>query len=251
MPAPLIPLALAAAQTITGFINKGKAKKTAEELEATRPKYQINNLFQDDLDLSESELANGGLSSRAETAYNNLNNQQFSSSLDAILKSGGSVNNIADVFGENEEGRQRLALLNDQARVGHIERLMRSRRAMAEQEDKKFEFNEWRPWADKARANADARTGADEQIWGGLKSGAATGMQWWDQENQNKQFEKYLKTFSAANNSVPSSVGEIPISMGSSYDMEKGNQLDLNTPGFNPNGGGGNPNPWNWYNPNG
>jgi hypothetical protein len=40
-----------------------------------------------------------------------------------------------------------------------------------------FQFNEWAPWSDKAQANAKARQGAEDMIWGGLQTaaGAANG----------------------------------------------------------------------------
>lgn len=168
-----ISTAINLAQTVTGFVNAAKARREAKELERSRPKYQISPLSQQELDLSESELANGGLSSTAENAYNNLNNKQFSSSLGAILRGGGSVNNVADVFGENDEGRQRLALLSDQMRLNKIRNLSIARQQMMEQQDKEFQVNEFAPWQDAKVANSQARQGAEQQIWSGL-SGAGS-----------------------------------------------------------------------------
>lgn len=187
-----IGIATGLAQTTTGIINNAKAKKEARILERTRPRYAISDLAGQDLDLAESEAASGGISARAETAYNNLNNKQFSSSLGAILKGGGSVNNVADVFGENDEGRQRLALLSDQMRLGQIDRLSRARASMMEQEDKAFEFNQWMPWADKAQANAQARQQAQQDIWGGIKTAAGVGMQAGATAFNNKRYDSFL-----------------------------------------------------------
>lgn len=183
---------LGLAKTVIGLINSGKAKKTAAELDKTRPKYKENQVYDDDLSLAESELASGGLSSKAETAYNNVNNQQFSSSLSAILKGGGSVNNVADVFGANETGRQRLAMLNDQMRLSQIDRLMRARKAKADDQEKAWQINKFAPWQDKARAVAGARKGAEDGIWSGLGTIGAAGMEWADENNQKKMFDEYL-----------------------------------------------------------
>lgn len=187
-----IGIATGLAQTTAGIINNAKAKKEAKLLARTRPKYAISDLSGQELDLAESEAASGGISARAETAYNNLNNKQFSSSLGAILKGGGSVNNVADVFGENDEGRQRLALLSDQMRLGQIDRLSRARASMMEQEDKAFLYNVDAPWKDKAQANAEARKQAQADIWGGIKTASGVGMQAAGSAYNKKQYDNAL-----------------------------------------------------------
>jgi len=190
--APIIGGILGAAETVTGIINKAKAKKEAKILERTRPQYSVDKGYGQNLSLAESNLQ--GLSDSAENAYNQLADKQFSSSLDAILKSGGTASNVADVYGQGEEGRLRLAQLNDQMRLQQVNSLMRARESMADQNDKAFEFNQWRPWADKAQANAAAREGADQQIWGGLQTLGSMGMQFADQKSQQKQYNQYFQS---------------------------------------------------------
>lgn len=179
-------------QTAVGLINSGKAKREAKELSKTRPVREISPLAQQDLDLSESELAGGGLSATAENAYNSLNNKQFSSSLSAILKGGGSVNNVADVFGGNEEGRSRLALLSDQMRMSKIQNLVRSRGQMMDEQEKNFAFNKWMPFADKSQANAQARQNAENMIWGGLGTAGAGAMNMAAGYNDANKWNQYL-----------------------------------------------------------
>lgn len=231
MPLPLIPVALGVAKTVTGLVNKGKAKREAARLKRSRPQYTIDPGFQQNLDLAESE-ASTGLSDTAENAYNQLQDKEFSSSLDAILKSGGTATNVADVYGQGQEGRLRLAQLSDQMRLSKINNLMRSREAMAEQTDKKFMYNVDSPWKDAAAANAEARRGADEQIWSGIQTVGSAGMQFMDQQNQNKQFNDYLKT-TGSNNGGGSSTST------STYQMPSRQGLVLPTssmgsPNFNP-----------------
>lgn len=197
MPIPLVAGAavqagVGAAQTVAGIINSAKTKKIAAELERNRPDYEISELAKQDLDLAESEASIGGLSSRAETAYNNLNNQQFSSSLGALLRGGGSVNNVADIFGENEEGRTRLALLSDQMRLSKIDRLMKTRDMYRDEQGKEFEFNEWRPWADKSQANSAARQQTQNQIWDGIGTVANSGMNYLGAKYNEGQYDKYF-----------------------------------------------------------
>lgn len=156
-------------QTVASLINNEKAKREGRELDRSRPDYDISPRAQEGLDLAESELASG-MSGRAETAYKDLENRQLAGSLGTILKGGGSVNNVADVFDSSGAGRLRLAQLEDQIRMQQIENLKRSREYMVDQEDKAFEFNQWMPWADKSRANAVAREQATKGIWNGLQS---------------------------------------------------------------------------------
>jgi hypothetical protein len=193
MPAPLIPIALGVAKTVTGLINKGKSKREADRLKRSRPQYSIDEGYGQNLDLAESE-ASTGLSATAENAYNQLADKQFSSSLDAILKSGGTATNVAEVYGQGEEGRLRLAQLSDEMRLNKINSVMRAREAMAEQEDKKFMYNVDAPWKDAAQANAEARRGAEDQIWSGLQTVGSAGMQFMDQQSQQKQQNDYLRT---------------------------------------------------------
>lgn len=193
MPDPIstgIGVAANVAQMVTGAINAAKTKKIAAELERNRPEYEISDLAQQDLDLAESEV--GGLSSRAETAYNNLNNQQFASSLGAILRGGGSVNNVAELYGNNQEGRTRLALLNDQMRVQQIGNLMKTRQMMRDEQDKEWQVNDFSPWKDKQVANAAARQQAQNQLWGGIGGIANAGMNFAAGAYDQKQYDKYF-----------------------------------------------------------
>ena len=159
---------LSAVQTAVSLINNAKAKREARELERSRPKYDISPLAQEGLDLAESEVATG-MSGRAESAFKDLENRQLAGSLGAILRGGGSVNNVADVFDASGAGRLRLAQLEDQIRMQQIENLKKSREYMVDQEDKAFMYNVDAPWKDKAQANAAAREQATNGIWNGLQ----------------------------------------------------------------------------------
>ena len=160
-------MALGAIQAGISLINAGKAKREAKELARTRPKREISPMYGKNLSLVESELA-GGMSQAAESAYTNQLNKTTSASLSAILRGGGDVNNVADIFAGGEEGRQRLALMEDQLRLTQVGNVIKARDQMGEETDKNFLFNDWMPWADKSQANADARKTANEGIWSGL-----------------------------------------------------------------------------------
>src|SRR5215469_15220877 len=93
------------ADTAIGLINSAKLKKEANALNKTRPIRQISPESQEDLSLNESELGSGGLSQKSQYAYDTLANKQMAGSLSAILRGGGGVNNVSDVYNNSQEGR--------------------------------------------------------------------------------------------------------------------------------------------------
>jgi|ERR1035437_3922107 hypothetical protein len=159
---------------VVGLINSSKAKKTAEELARTRPLYPISPLAGEDLSLATSDLANMGNS--ATKAYDDLNNQQFSASLGAILKSGGGVNSIGDIYGNNQDGRLRLQQMKDNLRLNQIQNYVRANNAMQQEQQTQWQVNKDAVWKDAAQANAAARQGAQQQISQGLNTAGSAAM---------------------------------------------------------------------------
>lgn len=181
--------ALGAANVVSGFINKGKTKTEAERLARTRPQYEISPLAGEDLSLAKSDLANG-MSAGASKAYDDLNNGQFSSSLGAILKGGGDVNSIGELYGNNQEGRLRLSMMKDELRLNQINNVVRASEAVQKEQQTKWQLDKFAPWQDKAQANAAAREGAQKQISDGFNSfGAAVG-NFGQKKNEDNQLLK-------------------------------------------------------------
>lgn len=194
MAAPLlIPAALGAAQAVTGLFKSGKAKREAAELERTRPELQDSQFVEDQLSLAKSELA-GGMSSAAENAFEQGLSRDLSTSLDAILKSGGDVNNVADIFDRSQTGRQRLSLMKENLRLNQINNLVNAQGAAENERLQQFQFNEFAPWADKAQANAQARQGAENMIWAGLQTAGSAATSFLQGQNQQRDFNNYLST---------------------------------------------------------
>lgn len=192
MAAPLlIPAALGAAQTVAGLFKSGKAKREAAELERTRPKIGDSPFIEDQLSLAKSELASG-MSGAAENAYEQGLSRDLSTSLDAILKSGGDVNNVADIFDRSQSGRQRLSLMKENLRLNQINNLVNAQGVAENERLQQFQFNEWAPWADKAQANAQARQGAENMIWGGLQTLGGAATSFLQGQNQRQDFNNFL-----------------------------------------------------------
>lgn len=192
-PALLVPAVLGAAQTVAGLFKGGAAKKEAERLEASRPKIGDSPFVKDQLSLAKSELASG-MSGAAENAYEQGLSRDLSTSLDAILKSGGDVNNVADIFDRSATGRQRLSLMKENLRLSQINNLVNAQGAAENERLQQFEFNEYRPWADKSQANAQARQGAEDMVWGGLQTFGSAATSFLQGQNQQQDFNNYLGT---------------------------------------------------------
>jgi len=189
--ASLIAGGLGLAKTVGGLIGESKANSRAKELEKSRPKFQISKESTDELALNESELANG-IGAKATRSYNESADKGLGTSLSAILKGGGNVNSVGDLYGADDAGRQRLVQLNESSRLGHIQNLMNSQRNMAEEQQKQFEFNQWRPFADKAQANAAAKEAANAQVSSGISSVAGAAMEFGQNKAELDMFRDYL-----------------------------------------------------------
>lgn len=156
-------------EAVVGLINSGKAKREAAKLQASRPQYTQSPYDKDALALAQSEVSTG-MSGEAKNAYEQGIDRDLSGSLSTILKGGGSVNNVAEVFDHANQGRQKLAIMKDNLRLNQIHGLVTAQELNSQEREKAFQFNQWAPWADSAKANAGARTAADGQIWGGVNT---------------------------------------------------------------------------------
>lgn len=194
--------ALGLGQTVVGLFNKSKANKEAAKLAATRPKYVESPYYKDALKLAESEVSTG-MSGEAKNAYEQGIDRNLSTSLSAIMKSGGTPNNVAEVFDVASQGRQRLAMMKDSLRLNQINNLVKTQELNTQEREEAFQFNQWAPWADAAKANAGARTEAESQIWGGLSSIGSTVMRGAGAAADKKALNAVLQT----NGSSPSQSG--------------------------------------------
>lgn len=191
MPVTAIGVGIGAYNLISGAVKEGKANRVADELNRTRPKRSISSYAKDDLNLAKSELSNG-MSADAERAYDSLNNKQLTGSLDAILKSGGSPNNVGDVYGRSNEGRMNFAILKDNARLSRVGNLVKAYQMMNEEEQANFAANEFAPWKDKAEANGMARQGAQSEKTQGLNTLGGAAMGYFQNQKDESLYEKYF-----------------------------------------------------------
>jgi hypothetical protein len=154
---------------VYGEIKKGQANKQASALQASRPQLTPSPYTADELALSKSELANG-MGADASRYYQESQDRNLSNSLDALLKGGGSVNNVAQIFDGSQQGNQRLTLMKENLRLNNINNFMAASRNADTERQQEFQFNQWSPWADKSQANSLAKQSANQTINSGLNT---------------------------------------------------------------------------------
>ncbi len=218
-PLTIATLGAGAVQGITGLLQKGKAKRMARANK--RPVYEIQKPILDNQAIAESR-AGQGMSDASRQQLNQANEKGLTSSIDAILAGGGSVNNIADLYGNYQTGTSKMALIDEDMRRQNIQQLIAQNNTLAGEQDKAWQVNVYAPYADKAQAAAALSKQGSDNIWKGVNSmisagaSAATANQYKDQANN-----VYGKTGVGLDEPVVTTPG-----------------------GINPNGS---VNPYNWY----
>lgn len=161
--------AIAGYNIVAGQINLTKANEEGKFLESTKPVKKTSQFDRDALNLTGSDLANG-MSAETEQAYNDSEDRSLSSSISAILKSGGSTNNISDMYGNSAQGRQQMAVVRENMRMKKVESYLNELDTMAEEEEKNWLVNDYGPYMNKVKAVGEAKKKAAEQTAKGLDS---------------------------------------------------------------------------------
>jgi hypothetical protein len=165
----VLGMAVAAYNIFGGLINTSKANAEANYLERTKPVKKTSQFDRDALALTESDLANG-MSAEADQAYDDTEARSLSSAISAILKSGGSANNISDMYGNTATGRQQMALIRENLRMKKVDEYLKQLDTMANEDEKNFLVNEYGPYINKLKAVGEAKKAAAEQMAKGLDS---------------------------------------------------------------------------------
>lgn len=220
-----------------GVVKGAKEKKEAKRLAASRPELKASPYLDDQLSLAKSELSSG-MSGAAENAYEQGLSRDVSGSLDAILKGGGDVNNVAEIFDRSAVGRQRLALMKENLRLSQIGNLVNAQNAYGNQDQQRFQFNEWAPWADSAQANARARQGSANMVMSGIQTTGSAAMGYMQGQRAKSDYNSYFdnparSTVSDMNSYTPSTVQQVPNYTGSV--QSPGANMNYINPNYNMN----------------
>lgn len=135
----------------SGIVKNAKAKKMAKA--NVRPDYKIPQSIIDNQNIAES-MAGQGLSDSTLAVYQSQMNRGLSSSIDAALHGGASVNNIGDIYDAFAGRVNQLALVDENMRIANLQRLISSNSVMADATDKEWQIDKYAPYADKAQAAA-------------------------------------------------------------------------------------------------
>lgn len=170
--APVIIGALiaAAAGLASAGIGAHQANKAAQIANSNkRPPYNIPQSEYDNLTLLQ-DRAQQGLTDSTKQAYLTGSNRALSQSISAILKGGGDVNNISDAYSNFNDGLQRLQIADDNMRLANINALIAQNQRMSDFADKKYQVNEYAPYANKALAAATLQQQGAANISNGINS---------------------------------------------------------------------------------
>lgn len=170
MPLPAIAVAGIVAgglQAGAGLIGKIKAnlKKSA-----VRPIYETPEAITENVAIAES-LAQTGLSDSAKQSLLSGADRGLTSSIEAILKGGGSVNTVADAYDTQMQSISRMSLAEDEAKFRNINMLVTANKALADEQEKAWQINKYAPYADKMALAAKMNEDANKNIQGGLNLG--------------------------------------------------------------------------------
>lgn len=154
-------------QGITGALQKGKAKRMARANK--RPTYEIQDAVLDNQDLIESR-AGQGISDATRRELTQGAERGLTSSIDAILSGGGSVNNIADLYSNYAGSLSKMALIDEEMRTKNVQNLIDQNSKLAAEQDKAWQVNVYAPYTDKAQAAAALSKQGTDNIWKGVNS---------------------------------------------------------------------------------
>lgn len=183
--------AVGAGEAAVGLIKGAKAKKAGAELDKNRPKYNISPYASRDVSMAESSLS-GGMGGEATQAYTEGIDKSFSSTLNAILKSGGSGNTISSVFGNTQDGYRNLALMKEQMRMQKMDELVKSHQYYNNELDKEFGINKLDPWKDNKQAVAVEKQNASNLVTSGINTAVSAGMNYAGEKSTENLYAKYF-----------------------------------------------------------
>lgn len=140
-----------------------KAKKTLKE----RPVYKIQDPNFRSKTIAENN-AQQGLSDESLQIQEDNANAGLSQSLDVLMKSGGGVNSVSDIYNNFNENVRNLTLVDDQTRFRNQQALISANTMMSDELDKSFQLNQFAPWMDKMQKTAQDKATAQNMQMAGI-----------------------------------------------------------------------------------
>lgn len=164
--------AVAAYKGIKGAVQNKKAKRLKQQAERERPSYRTQKAIRDNQAIMESR-AGQGFSDKALRIQEAAVDSGLAVGIDGVLRSGGNVNHIGDLYGNYLEGTNKLALMDEEMRVRNLAAMVDQNYFMGSEQDKEWQMNKWNPFADKVQAAAVLKAQGNANINGALDTAAA------------------------------------------------------------------------------
>lgn len=155
------------AQAGVGIAQKIKAAKLAKS--NIRPILEDNEYLDDAYRVSQAR-ASEGLNESSKQDFLTNNDRNLSSSIDAILKGGGSVNNISDLYDNNQGVLRRLAVADQEMQARNMQTYFAMLDKKQQEDSDQFFLNQYAPYQDKAALAASLAQQGQENLWKGINA---------------------------------------------------------------------------------
>lgn len=159
------------AKTILGADQAAEGRALLKS--AVRPEYDIQDEYYDNVSIS-NNMAQSGIPAATRDFYNTQSERGLTSSTDAVLRTGGGMNSIADIYDRYNQGNARMAAQDAELRLGNLRNLMEQNKTLAGQKTIKWSLDEYEPYKDKVRAGNAAVTAGTNNFFTGLSGITST-----------------------------------------------------------------------------
>jgi hypothetical protein len=173
--APIAGLAIGAFSAAAQAIQAAKQRKEAERIarNTVRPRATVGSQYRDIYSLAESR-ASQGLTDQALSVYNDSTNRGLTTSIDALLRGGGGVNSISDLYDTAQDDYSKVALLEEEVRQKNTQTYISAGQDLAAEEEKVWQINDWGPYKDRVQAIADLRQQSNDNKWKAINTGLSS-----------------------------------------------------------------------------
>lgn len=157
--------AIGAAQLGYGIHQMNQAKKAAAA--NVMPTYRTPAEEQQMLALAQSR-AGQGISDASRQAYMSASDRALNTGINNMLRSGGSANAVSTLVGNTQQQAANMALFDDQVRMQNLQNLQNQLARQSANADKRWQINEYAPWANRSQAIAQNLAAANNAVNAGI-----------------------------------------------------------------------------------
>lgn len=155
------------AQGIGGMIQAKKARNELEGLE--QPFYKIQEELFQNRNLA-AQQAQMGVPQATMDYITSETQRGLGSSVSALRQTGGSANNVSDLFAQYQRGIQQNAAMDAQQRVANLGGFLKENQELAGQKTMQWAINEFQPFQNKVQALQGRIAQGNQMIGGGLSN---------------------------------------------------------------------------------